>query len=214
MEIVILDPFTKKRSYEILIYNHPVCFSFLLPGADQRSSSSYGLYENGQSIDAESTHTSNGFYFAPKVGYFFTNRWCAGLSLPISLSKNKTTISVVDYMDHTNTLREFSAGPFVRYYFPLKTKLFVITEVSYGWGRTRTFSRGPQYDANGDITTTENVSKSKSQQFRAGAGLSYLLNKNVGLELLATYRKPIDEDYYEDYSNIMVQLGLQIYLSK
>ena len=186
--------------------------TFLVSGnisySHQRSSNNYTTSVNGQYIDVEPTYTSNSLNFSPKVGYFLSNRWCAGLSLPISFSRSTSRNSQLSYLNYTNKSRGFNAGPFIRYYIPLKPNLFVITEASYSWRRVRTTSKGE------DIVG-ENVSKSKSQQFQAGAGLSYLLNKNVGLELLATYYKPIDDDdYYDSYNSITVGLGLQIYLSK
>jgi hypothetical protein len=141
----------------------------------------------------------NSLYITPRAGYFIRDRFAVGLSLPLVFSKAKYDSPSVSPAKRVS--RSLGVGPFVRYYIPLKGKIFVLTEVGYSWNFTTTDS-------------DDNTQKETSRQYNAGAGVAYLINRNVGLELLAGYRKITNTGGDFTDSSIRLEGGLQIYLSR
>jgi hypothetical protein len=78
---------------------------------DLSFSSSTREFADGSSIESNSYNV----YFAPKVGYFFTDNLAAGLDL--AFGWGKANIPIADFTIEANN-SVFGAGPFVRYYFP------------------------------------------------------------------------------------------------
>jgi hypothetical protein len=157
--------------------------------------------------------TSNAFSFSPTLGYFPVNRLCVGVTFPFGFSSFKSSPqnTVNNPSDYTSSSRSLNIGPFIRYYIPITEKFFFLAETSYSWGSGR--SKYSYYYFNGvDYTLTEGESKSNTRRFQGGAGFSYFLNKNIGVEFLGSY---VDNRYSDNRSHyFLAQVGFQIYLSK
>lgn len=185
--------------------------SFLTSGGisygHYKSSQHTNFYDDatGQWIPGENRITNNSLSFTPKVGYLFTSRICAGLSLPVSLTIYKYSMSGISSVNYASTNRSITIAPFVRYYFPVKSNLYALAEGSYGWSTSKNIVESDQ----------KTISKGNSRKLQVGAGLAYLLNQHVGVELLGFYTAYFSEEYKtSDYLNLNVQLGLQVYLWK
>lgn len=127
--------------------------------------------------------------FNPKVAYFFTKRFSAGLSIPYYYNRNSSSSSTTLYI-----------GPVVRYYFPFG-KWAIFPELSYLWGK-QTF-RGAEVSTN--------------NSFAAGVGSTYFINSHVGIEGLLFYRKNQDkqeDDFTFTNTSLNFNIGLQIYLNR
>lgn len=115
----------------------------------------------------EEFKTTN-FNFSPKAGYFFTNKFAAGIELGIGTKKND------DY--HTNVINKqnsFKAGVFGRYYFLELGKRFkVYGEANLGLHNTKYTVDYPRY---------EEEAKYKGMYTGAGLGLNYFVAKNFAI---------------------------------
>lgn len=169
---------------------------FLVSGSLSVSSSK-SEYNAGN----ENTYTS--FFFGPKVGYFFIDRFMVGLSLPFSFSKSKYTGVISDEIKGTS--RGIGIGPFVRYYIPAGEKLFLLTHAGYTHSAIKSITRSDD---------SESEYKSTSNQFNIAAGATYFFNKNVGVEGLLNYQITKQKEADEKSSRIALEAGLQIYFSR
>jgi outer membrane protein len=144
-------------------------------------------------------HTSNTLSITPRVGYFLMDHVALGVSLPLSVTRDHSDTPI----SGTSQGRSIGIGPFIRYYIPIDQKLYVVTEAGYSWN---------YYHSENSQSTT--VQKQQSRQLNFGAGVSYFINKNVGIELLAGYRKLTQTSIDYTNSGIRLEGGLQIYLSR
>jgi hypothetical protein len=125
----------------------------------------------------------------PNVGYFFIDNLAGGLRLSLQSSKYKGGLDDDAYT-------EFSASPFLRYYFlPVGQKVNVFADASYGMG-----------SAGGD-------EKESFNQFAFTAGPAVFLTPNTALELGIGYRS-LGGDAFGDkrYNTIGLNIGFQIHL--
>jgi len=132
----------------------------------------------------------------PKIGYFFIDKFTAGLLINSSYYNVKASTS-------RSFHSEYGFGPFLRYYFLKEdTRTNIFAETSY------------QYIFLKSNTGNGNHSNYKLNSYSFSAGPVIYLNTTVGLEFTVGYtvKKYID---YSDYSNnLLVGLGLQIHLEK
>jgi hypothetical protein len=157
------------------------------------------IHRNDEYPSSSSTKYSS-LSITPRVGYFIKNNFAIGLSLPLSLTDQMSNSIHGSYGAKSWSL---GTGPFIRYYFPLTEKLFVLTEAGYSWNTNHT-----KYSENGSFQ------KEKARQLTLGAGAAYFINKNVAIELLAGYRKTTESLAEATTSGIRLEGGLQIYLSR
>ena len=97
----------------------------------------------------------------------------------------------------------FTIGPTVRYYFPLSSKWALFPQAEYTF--MRSYSKGIDLSTNTEYTTT-----SKTQSMKLGAGITYFLADNVGVE--GFLYSPIG-DTGTNYS-INFRVSLQVYIHK
>lgn len=154
------------------------------------------------------THTDNGvshtssFSFSPNVSYLLARNFAAGVMLNIDGSSSKSDVS--DFKSETNAL---SAGPTIRYYFPVADKFYVFPELDLLFG-----------NSNSKVTLApgvEGTSKFSQTIFRAGAGGSYFIAKNVGFEGYLYYQNSstkADPGSSGSSGSINFRIGLQIYI--
>lgn len=156
--------------------------------------------------------TYNVFSIDSKVGYFLFSRFCVGVSVPFSTSKSQSvTTSGTQTLTGNFRMNSLGVGPFVRYYYPLKQKLFAVGEASYAWTSYHSDNSSESFDG---VQYVRSVNKSNDTQklYQLGAGLSYFANRNVGVELLASYRKYEVAEIHT--KNFQLRIGLQIYLGR
>jgi hypothetical protein len=174
----------------------------------------YTTYDasTNQYVVDEAVYKSNTLVLSPRAGYFFTDKFCAGLGLPVTFSTAKVLGN--DGVDTESKSHSFHVGPFVRYYIPLKQSLYALVEAGYVWGTTRSETTGPQFDPNtGNIIRGTNTSKNIDQQIDGVVGVAYFLNPNVSVDVMAGYRLHLNT-YHDTHRYVDLQIGLQVYLRK
>jgi len=154
-------------------------------------------YSNGP---AEYKETS--LIISPGYGYFITNNFCIGANLAASFSKGTDIVTGPD-LHHKD--RSFGIGPFLRYYIPLDSKLYVYAATSAT--RLWTRSTSEQSGTNGIFTSSE---KNKSLAWDMGIGVSYFINPNAAVETGLAYR----HDNGDDTSTLALNIGFRIFLRK
>lgn len=127
------------------------------------------------------------FEISPDAGYFIIDKLAAGVRLGYSSTKAKTA-------DDAST--EFSAAPFVRYYFlDAAQKVNVFADASYGFG-----SQGA-------------ADKESFNFYSIMAGPAVFLTPNTALEFAVGYHSMGGDAYGDDrWGTIGFNVGFQIHL--
>lgn len=167
---------------------------------------SLGFKSTKINYDQGSDYESFGYNISPVVSYFIVDELAVGMSVPYgydkSTSNNRETVS--------NTI---SFGPSLRYYIPFG-KSAIFPTVSYSFGKLTT--EGPVFDPlSGSVQ--ERVVESNINTLILGAGYTYFLNKNIGLEAILSYlNRNIDYESNifngSQESSFNFNIGFQIYL--
>ncbi len=123
------------------------------------------------------------FDFRPQVAYFVIDRLPVGLSLDLDIDKEKFTDPDGEY-----NWTSFMVGPFARYYVADFDGIMPYAEVAAGLG-----------SGNNKYTYDGSSSDSKYSMFayRMGAGATYFVTENVGIDLFIGYAS-YQEKYKEE----------------
>lgn len=139
------------------------------------------------------------FNFTPKAGYFVIDHLALGLDVNIGMSSMKESY---DSYDHKSTGSLLSAGPFVRYYFPVE-KVLPYIEAGASLGAAKS-----TYESdNGDDEYKNSVNS-----FMGGAGIAALLGDKVSLDFMVGYISMTMKDKEDNPDNertIIGTLGLK-----
>lgn len=151
--------------------------------------------------DYEKSHYFR-YNLAPRAGIFVINNLVTGIDLLASVYENT---------EYINNQFSFAAGPFARYYFPVK-KVRPFVEASTALGVMKY-----QFDMDEDIT----VIKTNIFIISAGAGAAFIVSDRVTLDLLAgysSYREKQKENNPNNYRTITgtlgMRFGISVYLGK
>lgn len=141
-----------------------------------------------------STTKTTTFVFAPDFGYFIINNLAAGAEVTY-LSIRATN------GPNSATSNAFSAGPFIRYYFPIAKKIKIFVHGNILWG-------SENYN-DGEPKTSTSIYGFK-------AGPAFFLNSRVAFEITAGYQHTKSKsDYYNSTTGeFMMGAGFQIHLGK
>jgi outer membrane protein len=201
---------------ERLILSVILCLSFSIFGQTEKGNfyigggSDFRFYkiENGSksdysSYDSSQKSNSSGFAMNLKGGYFLTDRFLLGVSLPISYTKSDA--SNINYTEVG--LFSFRVGPFVRRYLEgEKWKFFLEAGVGFG------SQERPKFYYDGTY-------KSSVFQYNGGLGVALFLNRKVSLDFMLNYNYYSSKDVDDNSSNsmdiskgIQSEIGLSIYL--
>lgn len=119
---------------------------------------------------------------SPSYGLFIINNLCVGANVGVSSSRGGSS-QKFQGQELNNNSRSINAGPFVRYYLPVNSKLYVFGHAGYLWKWNKleyeTFFDGS------DVISLKG--KNRTNSWNAGAGLSYFLTPNVALEGMLGY---------------------------
>jgi hypothetical protein len=157
------------------------------------------LFTNA-STGSEKSKSSN-LSIAPNIGYFFIDKFVAGLQLSYNRSHTKSLQTAVN--SNFNSFITYSAGPFVRYYLlPVDQKYNIITEGNYQFGNEK-------------VKTNNFNTNLSSNSFSFSAGPVIYFNSSVGMEFLFNYIH-YENNYTENVSrnSFGAGIGLQVYLEK
>jgi len=149
----------------------------------------------------------------PSYGYFIVNNLCVGANVNTSFG-GSTTKPYTDLPELKTHTRSLGAGPMVRYYLPLDSKLYAYATASYTWVGSK--FEYESFDEADRIVTTN--AKSHYTLLDAGLGLSYFINPGTALEAGFAYTHA---GYKDDNGNttqktnvIALNIGFRIFLRK
>ncbi|MHC1773893.1 MAG: outer membrane protein [Lentimicrobium sp.] len=135
------------------------------------------------------------FDFRPQVAYFVIDKLPVGLSLDLDIDKEKFTDPDGEYK-----WTSFMVGPFVRYYITDFDGIMPYAEAAAGFG-----SGNNKYTYGGDTSDD----KYGMFAFRMGAGATYFVTENVGVDLFVGYanyqeKYTVDEDVARSESDEVI----------
>jgi opacity protein-like surface antigen len=169
---------------------------------------SAGLSTSGSDNSGSAKIKNRSFSFGPNVGYFVADKFVLGLKLPISAGRNEVDGSTIS-SDYRYT--SYGFGPNLRYYFPLEEKWSLLAQAGYSFGWQTTKSK---YQDGSGIETSSEL-KNTWNSFNVGGGITYFINKSIGLEGILQYQAyKFDDADYSQNDNIAFTVGLQIYFAK
>lgn len=152
-----------------------------------------GNFLVGGSVSFHSTKYSEGdgsvgkFIFMPDAGYFFAERFAAGLRASYTNISNEG--------DHYNDLL---IGPFARYYFlPAAQKTNIFLEGNFLFGSEK----------------FEGFDSESKTQFGLAAGPAFFLNPHVAVEATLNWQTLKYKDDEGRYNTFGVSVGFQIHLN-
>ena len=142
---------------------------------------------NNTSVITETKHTN--INFSPKFGVFVADNLAIGAQVGLE------SYSVDGNLSHSTV----SAGPFIRYYFPVK----IFAEGFLGYAGQK-FGDG------------SGASKYNGLGYSAGLGYALFLNKNVALEPMVKFvgystKNAKDSRYKNSDAALLIGIGFQIY---
>jgi hypothetical protein len=141
-----------------------------------------------QTLNSENSRTID-LNLKPQIGYFFVDKFSAGISTTYSFTKTTYSGSIAKS-------EYFGFGPFCRYYFlDNSNQINFFAESAYQF-----------------INESGNNYSNKSNLFSLSAGPVIFLNSNIGVEITGNY------DYYKNNSNNIIgikyslNIGFKIHL--
>jgi outer membrane protein len=167
--------------------------------------------KTGGTTNDGSTYTD--FDIRPQIGYFVIDKLPIGLMLDIDIDKEKYTDPDSEYK-----WTSFMVGPFVRYYFIDLEGLMPYAEASMGIGsgNTKTNYMGSESD-----------DKYGTFAYGFGAGATYFITDNVGVDLFIGYAncqekyaaddesaRSEDDDVVYKYGGLDFNIGFIISIGK
>ncbi|HEY5744840.1 MAG TPA: outer membrane beta-barrel protein [Chryseolinea sp.] len=138
----------------------------------------------------------------PGVSYFVKDRLAVGLVAPWTYVHHK-------HPDHSMSIETYAFGPTVRYYFPFgHWAIFPMVSHTYGWQMRKSI----------DTFHATSTVRGNIRTFAVGAGITYFITQHVGVEGVIGFGKNKmtwkDGDIPYDKSDIMLNIGVQVYLFK
>jgi hypothetical protein len=186
---------------------------FALYGQTERGTvmlgGSAGLTDTNQSFsliggDQNSKHISASF--APNLGYFVADRFAVGMTFAFSLSN-----TTHEDFDLESRYTSFGLGPAFRYYVLLDDRWAVFPTLAYTF-ETFTFKSTQVDPISGELFPQ--TTKSKGSIFKGGAGITYFINKSVGIEGLLFYQGSRANEGASTSSSVQFNIGFQIYFNQ
>jgi len=136
--------------------------------------------------------------FSASIGYFFLDKFSAGLRPAFYSFKGEGTSASTDSY-------KFTLGPFARYYFLNQDNQFnILTDVSYQIGTSNRW---------------ETPKRGKFNILSVMAGAELYLNTTVGIEVLIGYKNQIEsllipDGLYTNKRGLQTSIGFQFHLEK
>ena len=133
----------------------------------------------------------------PNIGYFFMNKFAGGVQLSFNREHIKYGAS-----NNFSTFKNYSMGPFVRYYFlDVDGQYNILMEGSYQFG-------------NDKVETTNSTSNNSTNIISFSAGPVIYFNSSIGIEFLLNYSSTGTSGYNGRGNSFGIGIGLQIHLEK
>lgn len=146
-----------------------------------------GEFSSGKVVNNDLLYIPTTLQLRPKAGYFFIDKFAAGLNLNFFFQRSSTG-------GPASKSSSLGVGPFTRYYFLEKSKQVNILSELHG-----TF-------------LTDLNSNSKGVEFGFSAGIAVFLNSSVAIEFLPGYQGLRDKFSTSNY--FTTKIGIQVHLEK
>lgn len=144
--------------------------------------------------------------FSPDVGYFFSDRFVAGIKILYSINKLKVLNTS---NNNLNKSIDYGVGPFMRYYFLPKTKKFnLFVDGSYQYGIEK---RKEVIYVDGQPAFSKLI-KYTGHSFSIAAGPVINFHSSIGFEILIGYTTSKYTSFIENNKTLLAGMGLQVYL--
>lgn len=195
---------------------------WLVGGTADFSHSNAGGTTNGVDNDIKTTSLES----SPGGGYFFIDRFCAGLRIGILTTDTKQVVNgrntppIYNYYSVDSKLTGLAFSPFARYYFLAPAhKINVFADAGYAYShnkqKAKTYQEywnpGSQFPS---VATSTSDDKYKAHSFSIAAGPALFLNPKVSLELSLGYRYSKYIDSEMSANDIILGIGFQVHLGK
>jgi len=160
----------------------------------------YANYYHNNNIYGESEFPEYNIILNPRIGYFFTDNFAAGIMGTFNLSKNNYDIEKSDY---DNVSISPGAGVFATYYKNLSNNLYLFCEggIAYSFDRNEFFG--------------EEHSTGNSIKLHLNPGLAYFITPHwafdVGVELLryeVSYYKLTETGSKRTSKDLRIEAGI------
>ncbi len=164
------------------------------------------------------------FVFYPQIGYFLFNNFAVGLRGRIGYSKITFDTTTDEYPETNTWTTNYSAGPFIRYYYPFSS-FAIFLELNYVYGEMLQTYEQVNYLDPFNYELIEREINSTQSIFAPSIGLVFFANEFIGIEGAVSYEtgnsktenegyeNEADYDYEQDFNGFAFTVGLQIYLS-
>lgn len=167
--------------------------------------------------EIKNTNKITTFSAAPMGGYFFMDRFCAGLRPGYSTSNTSqmsdgiASAILLLYTSSTSKSTAYSIAPFARYYFlPAGRKINILADLSYSYDYVN--QRSETYQRYNNVFTqqiqesrTTSVNKGHASSYTLAAGPAIFFNPKVSLELTVGYS--ITDFADSDLTSNTIQVG-------
>jgi hypothetical protein len=175
---------------------------------------------NNKTINFDQHIEQTGYNLFPGAGYFFMDRFVAGLRTNLSNSKTEDKIDGTYYRtSDITTAPGAGIGAFARYYvFKPKNKFNAFAEAAYSYNSVKETSDWRQGGIGYNGTPTSNVyiteSKYKVNYYSLTAGPVIFISSKVSFELSVGYTLGKVTNQDQTIDRIALGTGFQVFLGK
>ncbi|MEJ0032133.1 MAG: hypothetical protein WDO15_17930 [Bacteroidota bacterium] len=139
---------------------------------------------------------------SPTVGYFPINNLMTGITAGYTYNR-------MDQNGEKARTNGYSVGPILRYYVPFKTRFAAFAETAATYGKSISTSKGVSQG----IDFNEK-SRYVNYIYRAGAGVTWFVSPNIGIEGIVGYRQNNEKSFSEWISYVYANIAIQFYLPR
>jgi hypothetical protein len=126
------------------------------------------------------------FSFYPEIGYFVIENLVLGLNAKLAVYGSTFDNNSESTPETNSNSFEYSLGPFIRYYYPLKP-FALFAELNYQFGHRNEDYDQYSIDTTGEYYTVVNENNLDVSLFSPAIGLEYFFNRSVGLSAIVRY---------------------------
>lgn len=142
------------------------------------------------SSEASLKFKQTNFQINPTIGYFLADKFAGGLRISYTYGNNSIN----------NSSHVLAIGPFIRYYFLPKDKVFnILADGSYSYGI---------------ISGQGSINTQKSNTYSLAAGPVLYFNSSVGLEFLFGYSSTKVNGFAGSNNELQFGIGFQIHFER
>lgn len=188
-----------------------VLFGFVMIEADAQTAAGNFLIGGTGGISRSKSHVATGistlgpsttFTITPTVGYFAVTNFMVG----VQGNYLHNWMNQSGVKGRTNS---FTIGPIFRYYVPFGGKFAVFPEATAAYYKTVSKSNGEI-----DGTIIDDKYKTIYYIYRAGAGITWFVRPNIGVEAVLGYRQTNQKSTSSFSSLMYTNFALQFYFSR